>query len=240
MVHRSVKNGGIGNAFKLGFEHLSDKVDFVCVLPGDNQCDATLINKFIFECDIQDADCCKGNRFINGNDLSQMPWHRMIGNLVYSYVMKIVSGYYSMFDSQHGFCAIKTKVLLDAGTGQIRDDYLFDNSLWVVLNSQRSKLIEVQSRVRYQGEVSNINFRKFVIATIFYFPKAFVWRISKKFGIMNPIFMCLIFSLIFIMLGLLVKDIFLIIWGLALIVWAIFIDYWGDPNAIVTSHKTSA
>lgn len=234
VVVRSAKNSGIGSAFKLGFTHLADKVDYVCVLPGDNQCDGTLIEKFIFECDIQDADCCKGNRFVGGNDISQMPKHRKVGNLVYSYIMKVVSGYYSMFDSQHGFCAIRTRVLLNAGINQIREDYLFDNSLWVVLNSQKSKVVEIQSSARYQGEVSDINYRKFIVATIFYFPRAFIWRLQMRYGYINSILMCIIFSLVFIYSGIIFRDIFLIIWGLALIGWAIFLDYWGDPNAIFT------
>lgn len=229
-VIQTDKNGGIGHAVRTGFSYIMDKVDYVSVLPGDNQCDARLIVDFVMKCEKEQLDCVKGNRFAHNNDTSSMPKTRKLGNMMYSFVTKIVSGYFSIFDSQHGFCAINTNILKKTTVEHIRRDYLFDNSLWIMLNAYGARVGEIRSPVRYQGEVSDIKYLKFIGASVRYFVYAYFWRIRKKYGMINFMYISIVVAAIFLVLGLVFANIWYVAYGVVTLLWALFYDYWRDPN----------
>ncbi len=229
-VIQTDKNGGIGHAVRTGFAYIMDKVDYVSVLPGDNQCDARLIADFVTKCEDEKYDCVKGNRFAGGNDTSKMPKNRKIGNIVYSLITKIASGYFSIFDSQHGFCAIRTQTLKKTTIEPIRKDYLFDNSLWIMLNAHGARVGELPSPVRYQGEISDVRYLKFIKASIGYLASAYFWRTKKRYGAINFIYASMIIAAIFLVLTLLYANVWYMAYAAIALLWALFYDYWKDPN----------
>lgn len=230
IVLQTDKNGGIGHAVRTGMARVLNNVDYVAVLPGDNQCDAGLIVEFVKMCEDQGLGCVKGNRFMNGNDTSTMPKNRKIGNIIYSFLTKIVSGYYSIFDSQHGFCVIRAEILRKTTIDPIRKDYLFDNSLWILLNSVNSRVGEMASPVRYQGEVSDVKYLKFIKSSLGYFLTAFFWRINKKYGEANPVVFMLFAGVTMLVISILYFEIWPALYAVMFFAWALFYDYWNDPN----------
>ena len=232
IVMQTDQNGGIGHAVRTGFSRVIDEVDYVAVLPGDDQCDASLIPKFVQMCEREGYHCVKGNRFMSGNDTTAMPQNRKIGNIVYSMLTKMVSGYYTLFDSQHGFCVIQTTVLKRVAMKSIRRDYLFDNSLWIVLNTVNARIGEMRSPVRYQGEISDVNYVRFVQASIQYFAIAFVWRLFKRYGHIHPVTVALLMSAVLLIYSLWFHNGLLFLYGTIIGMWMFFFDYWCDPNAV--------
>src|SRR3989304_1107585 len=52
------------------------------------------------------CDYTKGNRFLFDRELSVMPKHRLAGNFVLTFLTKLASGYWNVFDPQNGDHAI--------------------------------------------------------------------------------------------------------------------------------------
>lgn len=175
-------NKGVGYSVKKGFyKVLKVNVDYIIIAPGDNQCDLNKIKEFISICDRDNYDVCRGNRFLNKKDIHKMPIIRRLGNSFYSFITKFVSGYYSMFDFQSSFSAIKVKKIKELDINSLRDDYLFDNSLWINLNIVNARVKEIPSSVIYENEVSDVNYYKYVKSSIGYFIGAFFLRIYEKY-----------------------------------------------------------
>jgi glycosyltransferase involved in cell wall biosynthesis len=229
-VIQSPTNGGFGKSTKLGITNVLSTVDYVAVLPGDNQCDANLIKKFIEICEDQGYDCCKGNRFLGANDTTSMPTNRKIGNLIYSYIMKVVSGYYTIFDSQHGFCAFRTQKIVTDDLRHIRDDYLFDNSMWILFNTKNATIAEIASPVRYQGEISDINYINFVVRSIKYMTQAILWRLYMKYGLEKMLVALLGIFIYLLTIDKIIDRGILFLHILIIVLWLIFYDYCHDPN----------
>lgn len=205
VVISNSKNGGVGYSVKAGIKQLIEaKVDYIVIAPGDNQCDLTKIDEFVTVCEDQQVDVCRGNRFLDRQSLLKMPPHRRIGNAIYSFITKFVSGYYSLFDFQSSFSAIKTSVLKQIPLDRIRNDYLFDNSLWINLNIVNAKVREIPTPAIYGDEVSDINYVQFISSSLGYFIQAFIQRIYEKYLLLfHPTGLFLITGMILISFGLL-------------------------------------
>ncbi len=213
-------NGGVGSALKTGLKHLATiKPTYTVIAAGDNQCDLTVIQKFVNLCQTHGFDVCRGNRFLDNDNLQNMPALRRIGNAVYSFITKIVSGYYSLFDFQSSYSAIKTSVLLKINPAKLRDDYLWDNSLWINLNIVGAVIKEIPIPSKYAGEVSNINYFTFISHSLSYLFSAFLDRIYQKYIlILHPI------GVFF------VGGLFLFLFGLVFGVWVAY-NVIGPPTA---------
>lgn len=197
-------NQGVGFSVKRGInEAIKNKVDYVVIAAGDNQCDLSIIKNFIENCENGGFDVCRGNRFLDRKGLKSMPVLRKIGNSIYSFLTKFVSGYYSLFDFQSSFSAIKTEKIKEVDFDALRNDYLFDNSLWINLNIQNAKVKEITIPVIYGDEISDVNYFRFVTKSFPYLFRAFFSRIYQKYILLlHPVGVFLISGLIFFIFGL--------------------------------------
>ena len=57
------------------------------------------------------AEFTKGNRFRNIDVLINMPKIRLIGNIILSFITKLSTGYWELFDPTNGFIAINSGIL---------------------------------------------------------------------------------------------------------------------------------
>ncbi|HEY4694602.1 MAG TPA: glycosyltransferase family 2 protein [Candidatus Nanoarchaeia archaeon] len=197
-------NGGVGFSVKRGLtEALKRKADYVVIAAGDNQCDLTKIKDFVTICEEQNYDVCRGNRFLNRKEIRSMPTLRKIGNSLYSFLTKFVSGYYSLFDFQSSFSAIRQEKLKELDLEALRDDYFFDNSLWINLNIVNARVKEIPVPVIYEDEVSDVNYFKFVIASLPFLLGSFLNRIYQKYIlILHPVGIFLISGSVLFLFGL--------------------------------------
>jgi glycosyltransferase involved in cell wall biosynthesis len=196
-------NSGVGFSVKRGLEFLLEKnMDYVVIAAGDNQCDLSKIKDFVTQCQTLGFDVCRGNRFKNKKELKNMPTIRRAGNSIYSFVTKFVSGYYSLFDFQSSYGAIKTEKLREIELNSLRNDYLFDNSLWINLNIVDAKVKEIPIPIIYGEEVSDVNYVKFVTKSAFFLVSAFFNRIYQKYLlILHPVGVFLITGLLMLTVG---------------------------------------
>jgi dolichol-phosphate mannosyltransferase len=183
------RNRGVGYSVKRGLQQcLKEKVDYLVIAPGDNQCDLGKISEFIESCESAGINVCRANRFLNRQELFHMPPLRRWGNSVYSFLMKFVSGYYSLFDFQSTFGAYQADVVRQLNFSKIRDDYLFDNSVWINLNIVGATIKEISVPVIYAGEKSDIKYGSFIFHSIKYLIPAFLDRIYQKYLlILHPV-----------------------------------------------------
>ncbi|HPF78886.1 MAG TPA: glycosyltransferase family 2 protein, partial [Alphaproteobacteria bacterium] len=98
-VLRHVMNQGVGGAMITGYEQaLNDGADIIVKLDGDGQMDPALIDIFTAPIINGDCDYTKGNRFYNVDDVRKMPGIRLFGNAMLSFMTKLSSGYWQLFD----------------------------------------------------------------------------------------------------------------------------------------------
>jgi dolichol-phosphate mannosyltransferase len=105
-------NRGVGGATIAGYRAaLRDGHDIMVKVDGDGQMDPTLIPYIVAPIARGQADYSKGNRFFNIQDVKQMPAARLVGNAGLSFLTKLASGYWTIFDPTNGFTAIHARIL---------------------------------------------------------------------------------------------------------------------------------
>ena len=105
------ENQGVGGAVMTGYRAaIEDGQDIVVKIDGDGQMDPALLPQFVAPLLAGDADYAKGNRFFHLDEIHQMPAIRLFGNAVLSFMSKVSTGYWSLFDPTNGYTAIQTRV----------------------------------------------------------------------------------------------------------------------------------
>jgi len=174
-------NMGVGgatvNGLKKGIELQGDifiKVD------GDDQMDTEKMVDLITPL-FQGYDYTKANRFLHSKELNQMPMLRLIGNFLLTFLTKIASGYWNVFDPQNGYYAIKRSVLELLPLDNLHNRYFFENDILINLNIIRARVCDVPIGARYADEKSSLKIWKILL----YFPpllvRRFLRRVYKKY-----------------------------------------------------------
>ena len=90
---------GVGGAMVSGYKQArKENMDIVIKLDADGQMDPSLIPHFIAPILEGRADYTKGNRFYHPDWLEDMPIVRLMGNAILSFLSKISTGYWNIFD----------------------------------------------------------------------------------------------------------------------------------------------
>ena len=110
MIYHAV-NQGVGGAVLTGYRAAIDAgAEVIVKVDGDGQMDPALIPAFIAPILRGEADYTKGNRFFEIETVQQMPLIRLIGNAGLSFLTKLSSGYWNLFDPTNGYTAIEGTV----------------------------------------------------------------------------------------------------------------------------------
>ena len=72
------------------------------------------------------ADFTKGNRFLHQTQLRSMPLVRRIGNWGLTFLVKVASGYWNIFDPSNGFIAMHAEVWKNINKSRIAHDYFLN------------------------------------------------------------------------------------------------------------------
>ncbi|MDP7572011.1 MAG: glycosyltransferase family 2 protein, partial [Myxococcota bacterium] len=127
-VLRHEGNRGVGAAVLTGYRQaLADGAEVLVKIDGDGQMNPALVTRFVRPILAGDADYTKGNRFFNIEDVRQMPWLRFAGNAVLSFISKLASGYWDVFDPNNGFTAIHARVAALLPFDKISEGYFFES-----------------------------------------------------------------------------------------------------------------
>jgi hypothetical protein len=150
------RNLGVGGATMEGFRvAIASNATFIVKIDGDGQMDARLVPIFI-ECLESGADYAKGNRFFEIESLSSMPRARLIGNVALSFLTKLSTGYWNIFDPNNGFVAINAKVAMALPFEKIAKRYFFESDMLFRLGLLRAVVIDVPMNAIYADEISNL------------------------------------------------------------------------------------
>lgn len=155
------QNQGVGGAVMTGYRRAIEAgADVVIKLDGDGQMDPALIPQFVAPIVEGRADYTKGNRFYNIEDLRAMPRVRLVGNAVLSFMTKLSSGYWNVFDPTNGFTAISCPVLAHLPFDKIARRYFFESDVLFRLGTLQAVVLDVPMTAIYEDEISNLRIRR--------------------------------------------------------------------------------
>jgi len=160
-VLRHAENQGVGGAVMTGYRAaIEDGMDIIVKVDGDGQMDPALIPDFVAPIMAGEADYTKGNRFFDLEQIQQMPALRLFGNGGLSFLTKLSSGYWDLFDPTNGYTAIHRDVARHLPLTKISRRYFFETDMLFRLNTLRAVVVDVPMHARYGDEVSNLKISK--------------------------------------------------------------------------------
>lgn len=150
-------NLGVGGAVLHGYRQAIEAgADVIVKIDGDGQMDPRLIGHFVGPILAGDADYTKGNRFFDLTNIARMPRLRIFGNAVLSFMAKLSTGYWDLFDPTNGYTAIHADVARRLPFDRISQRYFFETDLLFRLNTLRAVAVDVPMDAHYGDEVSNL------------------------------------------------------------------------------------
>jgi hypothetical protein len=148
---------GVGGAVKTGYRRaLEVGADIIVKIDGDGQMDASRIEELTRPIQSGLVDYSKGNRFFDLQHIRRMPLIRIVGNLVLSFMTKISSGYWDIFDPTNGYTAISSTALKRLPLEKIDNGYFFESDMLFRLNTIKAVVIDVAIDAKYGDEQSNL------------------------------------------------------------------------------------
>jgi glycosyltransferase involved in cell wall biosynthesis len=135
---------------------LAEGVLVMVKLDGDGQMEPELIPRFVAPILRGQADYTKGNRFYDLTQLVQMPTVRLLGNAALSFMAKLSTGYWNLFDVNNGFTAIHARVAQCLPFEKISRRFFFESDMLFRLNTIRAVVIDIPMDARYGSELSNL------------------------------------------------------------------------------------
>ncbi len=203
---RTSQNQGVGGATILGYaKALELGCDVAVKMDGDGQMSPDQLY-LLLDAIVDDGyDYAKGNRFLAAESLARMPRHRLFGNVVLTFINKVASGYWHIFDPQNGYTAITVDALSRLDFKNIHRGYFFENDMLIALNSQKLRVRDVPIPACYGDEDSHLNpFKVVIIFPILFIPR-FWRRIYQKYVLrdFSPIALFLFLGILLLTWGIL-------------------------------------
>ena len=162
-VLRHSENQGVGGATLTGYAAAVERGAQVIVkLDGDGQMDPALIPRFAAPITAGDADYVKGNRFFDLDGLRAMPRVRLFGNTMLSFLSKLSSGYWNVFDPTNGYTAIHAAVARVLLGKRVSRRWFFESDVLYHLGILRAVVWDVPMAARYGDESSSLKVRAVV------------------------------------------------------------------------------
>ena len=179
------RNLGVGQAIITGYKRSSkDGYDIAVVIGGDNQMDLRDLPNFLEPLAKGEADYTKGNRFLlGGNAYTDMPNKRFFGNSMLSFITKMASGYWKVFDTQDGYTSITKEAIDRVDWSQAWKGYGYVGDWLVLFNVYNLKVIDVPRRAIYlKGErQSQIKVFRYIITVLPRMTNRFFYRMAMKY-----------------------------------------------------------
>ena len=176
---RLPENQGVGGAAMTGFGRAAQLgAEIIVKMDADGQMDAALLPALIEPIRTGRADYVKGNRFLHTSALGQMPLLRRVGNIGLSFLAKLASGYWPIFDPSNGYVAIHASLLPMLDDKRIAKRFFFETSLLIELSLHRAVVRDVHMPARYGDKVSSLSERRALLEFPPKLLRGFVRRIT--------------------------------------------------------------
>jgi glycosyltransferase involved in cell wall biosynthesis len=200
------KNQGVGAAMVVGYRQAMElNSDIVVKMDADGQMDPKYLTFLLDAIVEQGYHYAKGNRFLASESLGLMPRHRLIGNIALTFLTKMASGYWHIFDPQNGYTAINAAALRVLDLDKIHKRYFFENDMLVHLNFFGFRVKDVAIPARYGQEESNLSIVKVGTTFPLLLVRRYFHRIYQKYVLrdFSPIALFLFLGLILFFWGVL-------------------------------------
>jgi len=182
VVLRNPQNLGVGGAVLTGYRAAIEAgADVIVKVDGDGQMDPRLIPAIAAPILAGEADYTKGNRFFDIEELWVMPKVRLFGNAMLSFMTKLSSGYWDLFDPTNGYTAIHAEVARRLPFEKISRRYFFETDMLFRLNTLRAVVVDVPMDAKYGDEVSSLRISKIVGEFFFKHVRNFLKRIFYNY-----------------------------------------------------------
>jgi glycosyltransferase involved in cell wall biosynthesis len=167
------ENQGVGGAVMAGYRAAAAAgADVIVKIDGDGQMDPGFIPRFTEPILRGQADYTKGNRFYDLTNISRMPFLRVLGNGVLSFITKLSSGYWHIFDPTNGYTAIHAKVSAYLPMERISSRFFFETDMLFRLNILRAVVVDIPMDPLYGDEQSNLKISRIL--------PEFLWKHARN------------------------------------------------------------
>jgi glycosyltransferase involved in cell wall biosynthesis len=179
---RHAENQGVGGAVWSGYQRaLSLGAQVVVKMDSDDQMDPAWIPHLVSPLYAGQADYVKGNRFMHAGQIFSMPLVRRLGNISLSFLTKVCSGYWNVFDPTNGYTALHAAVIPLLDPARLHRRYFFETSMLIELYLHRAVVKDVYIPARYTGEQSHLS----VVDSLLRFPpllfQSFLRRVTVEY-----------------------------------------------------------
>jgi dolichol-phosphate mannosyltransferase len=181
-VVRNDGNLGVGGAVIRGYRiALTRGADIVVKIDSDGQMDPALLMRIAHPIVAGGADYAKGNRFFNIEDVRRMPMLRLFGNAGLSFLTKLSSGYWNIFDPTNGYTAIHRVALEMLPLDKIDCSFFFESDMLFRLNIAGAVVIDVPIPASYGDEHSNLHVGRVVVPFLLKNLRNFLKRLFYRY-----------------------------------------------------------
>jgi glycosyltransferase involved in cell wall biosynthesis len=181
-VLRPERNQGVGGSTVLGYRRgLELGCDVLVKMDGDGQMDPAFLAPLLDALVEHGYHYAKGNRFLAGSSLAQMPRARLFGNVVLTFMTKLATGYWHVFDPQNGYTAVRADALRVVDLDAVHRRFFFENDMLGQLNYHNFRVRDVAIPARYGEEVSDLSPLKIGFTFPFLLLRRFLRRLYEKY-----------------------------------------------------------
>jgi glycosyltransferase involved in cell wall biosynthesis len=181
-VVRNEVNLGVGGAVIHGYRIALERgADIIVKIDSDGQMDPVLLPQIIHPIQERLADYAKGNRFFNIEDLRDMPAIRVFGNAAVSFLAKLSTGYWNIFDPTNGYTAIHRAALEMLPLHKLDRGFFFESDVLFRLSIACAVVADVPIRASYAGEKSNLRIGRIVLPFLFKHLRNFLKRLFYRY-----------------------------------------------------------
>ncbi len=177
---RHETNQGVGGAVLAGYDEARRLgAEIVVKMDSDGQMDPRRLPALVDPILHGLADYTKGNRYLHSRQLRSMPLLRRIGNLGLSFLTKLASGYWNLFDPTNGYTAIHASLIPLLNREGIARRYFFESSMLLELSLLRAVVRDVYIPARYGEETSHLS----ILESLFQFPPSLLKGFFRRIWI---------------------------------------------------------
>jgi len=174
---RHTANRGVGGAMKTAFEEaLRQGLDVVVKMDGDDQMDPAHLPELVQPLLDGRADVVKANRYSSMASLRGMPLVRVLGNGGLTFLVKLASGYWNVFDPANGYVAVRGEALTRLDIVSLPERYFFESGFLIELGIQRAVVLDVGIPARYADEHSSLS----PLRVLLEFPPRLAWGLARR------------------------------------------------------------
>jgi glycosyltransferase involved in cell wall biosynthesis len=159
---------GVGGAVIHGYRVASGRgAEIIVKIDSDGQMDPALLPMIVHPIIERLADYTKGNRFHNVADIRSMPAIRLLGNATLSFLTKLSSGYWTIFDPTNGYTAIHRVALEMIPLDDLDRGFFFESDMLFRLYLAGAVILDVPFRATYGDEESNLQIGQVLLPFLF-------------------------------------------------------------------------